>query len=173
MKIEMVTHGYKASEHFKEVLTTKIDRLNKYFEEDTKIKVACSAQRETQILELTIMVDGFVCRAETSGDNMYNNIDVVLPKLEKQIIKHHEKVISKAKKERTAILQEAEWRKQVKASKLVKTKKFALVAMSPEDAIAQLELVGHSFFVYKDRTTLKTSVVYERKDGDFGVIVVE
>lgn len=171
MNLDIHTHNYKLTDHFTEVLTTKTKKLDKFFVEDTSIKVVCRQIKDTHSLELTILLDNVVCRAEVSSDNMYNNIDIVLPKLEKQIIKHHEKVISKTKKERLKTLQEPLPTHQDNGQ-LVKTKNFTLVAMTSEDAIARMELIGHDFYVYKDKTTLQTCVAYERKDGDYGVIVV-
>jgi len=174
MKIDIASHNFKVTEHFKDILTKKIDRLDKFFAEETKIKVVCRQNKDINTLELTIFLDTIVCRAEVSSDNMYSNIDLALPKLEKQIVKHHERVVSKAKKDRINNVEQLTFTRGVNDDgKLVKSKQFGLVALSVEDAIAHLQLVGHSFYLYKDRTTLKTSVVYERKDGDYGVIVVD
>jgi len=172
MKIDISTHNYKVSDHFENILTKKLEKLDKFFTDQANIKVVCRQVKEVNTLELTIFLDSVVCRTEVHSDNMYNNIDSAIPKLEKQIIKHHDKVISKTKKERLKVV-DIPATHHDDYGKLVKTKNFELVAMGVEDAIARLELVGHSFYVYKDKTTLKPSVVYERKDGDYGVIVVE
>ena len=75
-----------------------MERLDKFFEDDTKVKILLKKANDVETLELTIVLDSSVMRAEVSGDNMYDNIDIALPKLEKQIIKHRTKLVTKSKK---------------------------------------------------------------------------
>jgi len=98
MKIEFLSKNYSPSDKLKTVIEHKLEKLDKFFEDDTKIKVMLKQSKEIYTLELTIVIDRGVLRAEVSSDNMYNNIDVALPKLEKQIIKHHKKIEAKFKK---------------------------------------------------------------------------
>ena len=100
MIIEFLSKNYTPVDKLKDLIDKKVQRLDKFFvDDDTKIKVCMKQVKEnTYTLELTIVLDNNVMRAEVTSDNMYNNIDIALPKLEKQIIKHHKKLMSRSKK---------------------------------------------------------------------------
>ena len=172
MKIEFVTRNYKASEKIKEIITKKLDRLDKFFASDIKIKVMLKQTGDSQTLELTILLDSIVLRAEVSSDNMFDNIDIALPKLEKQIVKHRSKLTEKSKKISIKELEQGYQPELLpeEPSKLVRTKVYALAPMKVEDAIEELELVGHSFYVFLNKFTTRVNVLYRRNDGDYGLI---
>ena len=170
MKIEFLTKNYNATDKLKDIIDKKVQRLDKFFvDEDTKIKI-CLKQVKDDVftLELTIVLDNTVMRAEVTSDNMYNNIDIALPKLEKQIIKHHKKLVDRSKKVRERF--DEETKETEKVSKVVRTKTYELSPMTVEDAIEELELVEHSFFVFLDKNTGNVNVLYKRNDGDYGLI---
>ena len=168
MKIDFLCRNYDASDKLKDVITKKVDRLDKFFEEDTKVKIVLKEANSVQTMELTIAVSGGVLRAEVSGKNMYDIIDLALPKLDKQIIKHHSKMKDKKFKLKDVVV-EAE--KPVEPEKkVVKSKAFELVPMTVEDAIEEMELVGHEFYVFLNRATGNVSVLYTRRDGNYGLI---
>jgi putative sigma-54 modulation protein len=173
MIIEFVSKNYDASEKLKDIITKKVDRLDNFFESDTSIKVMLKASKEIYTLELTIIVDGGVLRAEVSSDNMYANIDTALPKLEKQIIKHHKKLASKNLKFREKVLSEIETPASEKQSVVVRSKTYSLSPMTVEDAIEELELVGHSFFVFLNKANNNINILYRRNDDDYGLIETE
>lgn len=170
MIIEFLTKNYEASDKLKDIIVKKADKLDKFFEADTKVKVMLKQSKDVFILELTINLGSGVLRAEVSGDNMYNNIDLALPKLEKQIIKHHQRLISKSKKIREKLLVEAEPEKH---SAVVKSKRYKLIPMSEDEAIEELEIVGHSFYVFLNKNTRAVNILYRRNDGDYGLIETE
>lgn len=170
MRIEFSTRNYTPSDKLKDVVTKKIDRLDKFFEDDMKIKVMLKESNDVKTLELTMVQDGKVLRSEVSGDNMYNLIDDALPKLEKQIIKHRDKIAGKFKKFRMKELAEPIPAPVEKARSVVRRKEYALTPMTVEDAVEELELVGHSFYVFEDRATRRVCVLYRRNDGDYGLI---
>lgn len=169
MRIEFLTKNYNAGEKLKEIIERKIERLNKFFEDDTKVKVMLKEANNVYTLEITI-IDGTVMRAEVSSDNMYDNIDSALPKLEKQIVKHHTKLSSKSKKLRAkedfVFAAAAEEKKRT----VVKAKSYELSPMTVDDSIEELELVGHSFYVFLNKATNQVNVLYKRNDGDYGLI---
>ena len=168
MKIDFLCRNYDASDKLKDVITKKVDRLDKFFEEDTKVKIVLKEANSVQTMELTIGVSGGVLREEVSGKNMYDIIDLALPKLDKQIIKHHSKMKDKKFKLKDVVV-EAE--KPVEPEKkVVKSKAFELVPMTVEDAIEEMELVGHEFYVFLNRATGNVSVLYTRRDGNYGLI---
>ncbi|MBS6476410.1 MAG: ribosome-associated translation inhibitor RaiA [Firmicutes bacterium] len=168
MKIDFLCRNYEASDKLKDVITKKVDRLDKFFEDDTKVKIVLKEANNVQTMELTIAVSGGVLRAEVSGKNMYELIDQALPKLEKQIIKHHSKMKDKKFKVKDFV---GETEKTVEPEKqVVRSKAFELAPMTVEDAIEEMELVGHEFYVFLNRATGNVSVLYTRRDGNYGLI---
>ncbi len=177
MTIEYLCKNYEASDKLKSVIDKKVQKLDKFFDDDTRIKIALKkgntrSTDDLYTLELTIMLDGTVLRAEVTSDNMYNNIDLALPKLEKQIIRHHKKLESKSKKFRARDMsfQEIVEEQPEEEKMLVRSKCYTLVPMSIDDAIEELELIGHNFFVFLNKTTNSINVLYVRNDGNYGLI---
>ncbi|WP_251612383.1 ribosome hibernation-promoting factor, HPF/YfiA family [Pumilibacter muris] len=172
MRIEFLTKTYTPSEKLKDVITKKVQRLDKFFEDDTKVKILLKKANDVETLELTIVLDSAVMRAEVSSGNMYENIDIALPKLEKQIIKHRSKLIAKSKKVRSKELDAAyvPAAEKEETHGVVRSKSYELTPMTVDDAIEELELVGHSFYVFSNKSTKKVNVLYKRHDGDYGLI---
>lgn len=172
MKIEYLTKNYNAAEKLKDIIDKKLSRLDKFFDEDTGIKVLLKQANDVYTMELTISVGNGVFRSEVYGDNMYNNIDLALPKLEKQIIKHHKKIADKSKKFRSASLVDASMpaAEPEKGNGVVRSKAYKLTPTTVEDAIDELELIGHSFYVFQNMDNGNVNVLYRRNDGDYGLI---
>ena len=169
MRIEIVAKNYNVNEKLKDVLEKKISKLDKYFEDDTKCKVYLKQEGKSSKMEISLDYKGNFIRAQAYGDNFYNTIDDVLPRIEGQLRKHRTKLEKKLK---SGAFVEAPVYEDSKAKeiKIVKTKSFALTAMSVEDAQTQFELTGHSFFVFLDAETLKVKVLYLRDDGNIGLL---
>jgi putative sigma-54 modulation protein len=157
----------------KNITEQKLQRLDKYFtDEDAKVKV--SFKRQANALTTEVMLDyaGKFVRATSTSDNFYDNIDVVIPKIEGQIRKYrtrfdkHQKNVA-FKEDVTYLGAKAV---EDKSSKLVKTKNFKLSPMTTEEAIEEMELLGHNFYVYLDAKTDEIKVLYLRNDGDLGLI---
>ena len=168
MKIDFLCRNYEASDKLKDVITKKVDRLDKFFEDDTKVKIVLKEANNVQTMELTIAVSGGVLRAEVSGKNMYELIDLALPKLEKQIIKHHAKM--KDKKFKVKDFAGEPEKTPEPEKQVVRSKAFELTPMTVEDAIEEMELVGHEFYVFLNRATGNVSVLYTRRDDNYGLI---
>ena len=98
MKVKFVEKNYKIADRFKEVVTSKLEKLDKYFGSGASATVACVKQNKIEKLEITVTNKGLLFRSEVSGENMYNNIDLALPKLEKQIVRNREKKLDSKKK---------------------------------------------------------------------------
>lgn len=169
MRIEFLTKNYNASDKLKDIVTKKVERLDKFFEDDTKIKILLKKANDVETMELTILLDGSVMRAEVSSGNMYDNIDIALPKLEKQVIKHRSKLTAKSKKVRSVEVVAAPVEKE-ESHGVVRSKTYRLTPMTVEDAVEELELVGHSFYVFANKNTDSVNVLYKRNDGDYGLI---
>ena len=172
MKIEYLTKNYQAAEKLKDLISKKMGRLDKFFENDTAVKVMLKQANDVYTMELTIFVGKGVLRSEVSSDNMYDNIDLALGKLEKQIIKHHKKIADKSKKFREPVMIDSGLASSApeRETKLVRTKAYKLTPMTVEDAIEELELIGHSFYVFENAETERVAVLYRRNDGDYGLI---
>ena len=171
MRIEFLCKNYNASDKLKDLIEKKIDKLDKFFESDTKAKVVLKKTKDIETLEITIGIGNGIMRAEVSNGNMYENIDLAIPKLEKQIIRYHDKIKSKKSKVKEiidfAIPPEMEKEPE---KKVVRSKSYVLVPMTVEDAIEEMELIGHDFFVFLNKATGNINVLYARNDGDYGLI---
>lgn len=173
MKISFVEKKYKISNRFKDIITEKLAKLDKYFGDDATARVVCSQQNKLEKLEVTISNKGLLYRAEVSGLNNYENIDLALPKIEKQIVRNREKV---TKSKRTApknlgyefISEEPE----LKLPEIFKTKSFELEPILVEDAKDAIERLGHNFYIFLNAETGKVNVLYRRADEKFGLIEV-
>ena len=177
MTIEYLCKNYEAGDKLKSVIDKKVQKLDKFFSNDTRIKIALKkgntrSTDDLYTLELTILLDGTVLRAEVTSDNMYNNIDLALPKLEKQIIRHHKKLESKSKKFRGKdfSMPEEVVDDEPQEKAVVRSKCYTLIPMSIDDAIEELELVGHNFYVFLNKSTNSINVLYVRNDGNYGLI---
>jgi len=174
MKIEITGKNYSVSEHLKEVIDKKLSKLDKYFGDgDTLARVVFKKESSTMTTEVSLEYCGKFVRATASGDNFYDNIDKILPKLEGQIRKHRTRFDkhgkNKAFKE-DAVFDGASGIEREGDKKLVKKKKFRLVPMTEKEAIEEMELLGHSFYVYLDAKTQNVRILYVRSDGDLGII---
>ncbi|MCL2375015.1 MAG: ribosome-associated translation inhibitor RaiA [Firmicutes bacterium] len=173
MRIEFVSKNFVARDRLKNIVEEKAARLARYFSDDVILKVMLKATGDIHTMELTIIEGGVVMRSEYSSSNMYENIDVALPKLEKQIVKYRKKLSAKSKKFSIRELELSyvpEIHDAEKPHKVVKTKCFELRPMSIDDAIVELELLGHEWYVFLDKATKHTSVLYRRRDGEYGVL---
>lgn len=172
MRIEIIERNYQASQHLIDIVEKKISKLDKYFETDSAIcKVSFKKESTSLKLEVMLEYEGRLVRAQVVGDNFYENIDKVLPKLEGQIRKYRTRFDKQQKnnafKERT--LYES-FEETETTDKVVKVKQFKLEPMTVEQAIEEMELLGHSFFVFFDSESKEVKVLYLRSDGELGLI---
>ena len=158
----------------KEAAENKIGKLERYFSPDTEVIVALSAQKDRQKIEVTIPVKGNTIRAEESSTDMYVSIDLVEEIIERQIRRYRKKLIDKKQSALSfseAFLQEEPEHEET--IKIVKTKRFAMKPMDPEEACIQMELLGHNFFMFLNADTNEVNVVYKRKSNSYGLIEPE
>ena len=154
----------------------KISRLEKYLEnsEDAKATILAKIHGHLHVVEVTIPLKNFILRAEESQDDFYAAIDTVIDKLERQIRKNKTRIASKKRQETKDFaydyIQNIE---EDSEEKIVKRKKIEVKPMDEEEAILQMELLGHEFYMYKDVETGEPALVYKRKDGNYGIIETE
>lgn len=149
-----------------------MDKLSKYFGDDMDVTVACVKQNKIEKLEVTISNKGLLYRSEVSGENMYNNIDLALPKLERQIIRHRGKKRDAKKKTEKIAFEFIDEMPEVKLPDIYKKKSFDLEPIMIDDAKDAIERLGHTFFIFLNAETGKINVLYRRNDGKFGLIEV-
>lgn len=160
-------------ESVKNYIETKIGKLDKYFENPDEITanilVKESGIKET--IEVTIPIKKAILRAEDSNKDIYAAIDLVLEKLERQIRKNKTKIKHKTNKENIDVFIDFEiTEEEVNDNKIIKRKKVENKPMDEEEAILQMDLLGHDFFIFKNISTDNVAIVYRRKDGDYGII---
>ncbi len=168
-------HGKKVevTEPIKKYIEQKIGRLDKYFEDPKNITatVVVRIRGIEQIVEVTIPIQKIILRAEESHDDLYAAIDIVSDKLERQIRKNKTRMNKRSSKgENLGFDLSFEDLKEEKESSIVKRKQIEMKPMSEEEAILQMNLIGHEFFVFKNMETGDVDVLYRRKDGDYGII---
>ena len=174
MQIKMRGEKIKITPAIDSYVSEKVGKLDKYFEnpEEISANILVRIRGIEQIVEVTIPIKNAVIRAEERSKDLYEAIDLVVDKLERQIRKNNTKIQKKKNKVRLPefnIDYQIEEKEETKG-KIVKEKIIETKPMSREEAILQMELVDHDFYVFKDDKTLETSVVYRRKDGNYGVI---
>ena len=151
----------------------KLGRLEKYFKDDNiTANVLTRVRGNSQIVEVTIPTSKFVLRSEEENEDLYAAIDLVSDKLERQIRKNKTRLNRNVKENVKEfnfdyVIEDAE---EESKEKIVKRKNIEMKPMDEEEAILEMELLGHSFFVYKDMDTNNVCVLYKRKDGDYGLI---
>lgn len=165
MRIEIIGRKYDVSNKLDDIIRKKIDKqLGHYFTEDDTARVVCKEEHGKCKMELTINLGDSILRAEETSDNMYNNVDVVVPKVERQMRKYRTK-INKHLRETIETADPNEV-----APTLVRTKRYAIQSMSVDEAIEQLDMIDNSFYIFVNAATDEVNVMYRRKDGDVGVI---
>lgn len=172
MKIEIVERNYKAKDKLTGLITKKIEKFEKYLDGSASCKVVLSAARDRYKMEVSIASKGLFVRSEVETDNMYANIDLCLSKLERQIVKHAEKLQIKNRAINPIELMFFDEVPEFEKPKITRRKDYDLVPMSEEEAMEQIELVDHDFFVFLNEKTQKVCVLYKRNDsdGEFGLI---
>ena len=162
------------TEGLKSAVYEKIGKLERYFTPDTEIHVTMSEEKERQRIEVTIPMKGTIIRAEQVSNDMYVSIDLVEEIIERQLRKYKNKLIEQ--KQAAINFNQAfieDDYAEDDSIKIVKTKKFAIKPMDPEEACIQMELLGHNFFVYRNAETDEVNVVYKRKGNTYGLIEPE
>lgn len=175
MKFNVRGDKLVVTDAIKDYIETKIGKLDKYFKENSiTANILLKIRGNAQIIEVTIPTDNFILRSEEENEDMYAAIDLVLDKLERQIRKNKTKINKRNNSNKFKefnfdfeIMEEEE-----EDSKVVKRKHIEMKPMDEEEAILEMELLGHSFFLYKDMYSNDVCVVYKRKDGNYGVISV-
>ena len=177
--MDIIVRGSKLdiTEAMESYAKEKLGKLDKYLEnsEDAKATVLAKVHGHLHIVEVTIPLKNLILRAEESQEDFYAAVDTVIDKLERQIRKNKTRISSKKNKEVRDFAYDyiEEIDEEEESEKIVKRKKIEVKPMNEEEAILQMELLGHQFYLYKDAETNKPALVYKRKDGNYGIIEAE
>ena len=174
MKFIIIGKNIDVTPGLREAVESKLGKLGRYFTPNTEIHVTLSVQKGHQKIEVTIPVKGGLVRSEQESSDMYVSIDLVEEIIERQLKKYKNKIVDK-KQAAVAfsdlfINEEYDSNDEVD---IVKVKKFAMKPMDPEEACVQMELLGHSFYVFLNSETEQVNVVYKRKGNTYGLIEPE
>lgn len=172
MKFIITGKKIELTDGIKEKVYKKIGKLEKFFKEEPEAKVTVSAVKDRHTIEVTLFSKGVIYRAEDTDVDLYAAIDKIVDVIERQMRRHKTHLEKKLKKEAfdipyadasAAPIEEKEYN-------VVKVKKFAFKPMSVEEAILQMNMLGHEFFVFNNAENAEICVVYKRKDGNYGLI---
>ena len=162
------------TEGLRSAIEEKIGKLERYFTDTTEVHVTLSTEKNRQKIEITIPMKGSIIRAEEVSSDMYVSIDLVEEVIERQLRKYKNKLIDK--EQNAAHLSQS----FIEADdfedediQIIRSKKFAMKPMDPEEACVQMELIGHNFFVFRNSETDEVNVVYKRKGNTYGLIEPE
>lgn len=160
----------------KSCIEQKLGKLERYFTPETEIIVTLSVEKERQKIEVTIPVKGHIIRSEQSSNDMYVSIDLVEEVIERQLRKYKNKLIARNQEGgnfKQEFFESEDTSSEDDEIKIIRTKRFGIKPMFPEDACIQMELLGHDFYVFFNAETEEVNVVYKRKNGTFGLIEPE
>ena len=170
MRVTVIGKNIDVTPALKEIVERKISKLDRYFKPNVEARATLTVQKNSQIFEVTIPFNGVILRCEESTDDMYKSIDLVQAKLERQIRKQRTKLQRRSNESLRFSNFDEVALEEDDQGEIVKVKKFNIKPMSTEEAILQMELVEHNFFVFKDSDTDNVNVIYKRKDGNYGLL---
>ena len=172
MKCNIRGEKIEITESIKDYVNEKLKRLDRYFEkDDTPCTVKIHVKNEEQTIEITVPTSKFTLRAEQSNTDLYSAIDLVTDKLERQIAKNKAKLNKKYKQSPSFEMNlDFETDEEEDELPIVKRKRLSMKPMGEEEAILQMQLLGHDFFIFDNIDCECISVIYKRKDGKFGII---
>ena len=174
MKYIIVGKNIEVTPGLRSAVEDKIGKLERYFTEETEVHVTLSVEKERQKIEVTIPVKGSIIRSEQVSNDMYVSIDLVEEIIERQLKKYKNKLVDQ--KQASGFFKQEFIEKEYMEDeevKIIRSKKFDIKPMYPEDACIQMELLGHNFFVFCNAETEQINVVYKRKGNTYGLIEPE
>lgn len=174
MRFIITGKNIEVTDGLRTAVQEKIGKLDKYFNNEVEANVTLSVEKERQKIEVTIPVKGNIIRAEEVSNDMYVSIDLVEEIIERQLRKYRNKIVDSqhaaADFSKQYIEEEFEDETEIK---IVRSKRFGIKPMDPEEACLQMDLLGHNFYVFCNSETDEINVVYKRKNGSFGLIEPE
>ena len=174
MRFIITGRNIDVTEGLKSAVEEKLGKLDRFFAPETEVNVTLSVEKERQKIEVTIPVKGNIIRSEQVSSDMYVSIDLVEEVIERQLKKYKNKIVDKHQNA-AAFAQEfvdKDYNDEDEV-KIIRTKRFGIKPMDPEEACVQMELLGHNFYVFFNSETEEVNVVYKRKGNTYGLIEPE
>ena len=173
MKITTVGRQITVSQELKDMVAAKLGKLDKFFSGEASATVTYSRKHSKECLEVTIFASGTLFRAEEEADHFRDALDRIIDVIERQIRKNKTKLAKRIRE--NAFEDEAPVGTEIDEDdgEIIRIKKFSLKPMTPDEAVMQMNLIGHKFFVFKNLDGGATCVVYTRNDGGYGLIIPE
>ena len=173
MKMNFTARQMKVFDSVKETAEKKLAKFDRFFSDEAVMDITFSMPNDLEKVEITIRSQGFVFRAEEASDSFATSVDRSIDALERQIRKNKTRLQKKLRDDGLELLNIDEDGFEEESYENIKVKTFPFKPMSVEEAILQMNLVGHDFYVFKDAQSLETCVVYKRRAGGYGLIVPE
>lgn len=177
MRLDFYARNAEVTGEFRAHVEPRLEALHRHFEKVQGVKVVISAQRNWRTVEITVDADGLLLRAEERSDDELTSFDRALAAIERQLDRYRTRVRDRRRRSHEAA--EAPAPVAVEAEEpspevqIRRTKTVSPKPMSPEEAVLQMELLGHDFFLYRDAESEQVGLVYRRRDGGFGVLLAE
>lgn len=174
MQVKVTGRHVEVSPALRTYAEEKIGRLERYVDKIVDAHVILSIEKYRHIAEITLHANSITIRGEEESGDMYSSLDLVIDKIERQVRRYKERISKKPQRQERVDIKgkgpviPAE--EEAAEPRLIKTKRFAVKPMTPEEAIMHMDLVGHDFFVYRNSQTEEINVLYRRKDGNYGLI---
>ena len=175
MRFTITGRNIEVTEGLRSAVESKLGKLEKYFDKDVDINVTLSVEKDRQKIEVTIPVKGSIIRSEQTSSDMYVSIDLVEEVIERQLKKYKNKIIQSKQAASSVFTQDYldnDYEEEPEV-KIVRSKRFGIKPMDPEEACIQMELLGHNFYVFSNAETGEVNVVYKRKGNTYGLIEPE
>lgn len=173
MKYVITGRNIEITDGLKSAIYEKIGKLERYFTEDTQVHVTLSVEKERQKIEITIPVKGNIIRSEQTSNDMYVSIDLVEEIIERQLKKYKNRIVDKKQAGGNLEFSQEYIDKDYEDNdeiEIIRTKRFGIKPMYPEDACVQMDLLGHNFFVFLNAETDEVNVVYKQKGNTYGLL---
>lgn len=170
MRIRFNSRNIPLTDAFKDLANKKLKKLERYFTQETELTLLASQQGNHYVVEVTIPFNGSMIRGEESTGDLFSAVENVVEKLERQLQRHRSKLQHKWKHIDFSYEAEQEPTIDENEMEIVRTKSFSLKPIDAEEAVLQMELLDHAFFVFINGSTQQVNVVYKRKDGRYGLI---
>ena len=172
MKYTILGRNMEVTEGLREYIEKKFSKLDHYFSSGTEVNITLSKQRGEEKVEVTIPLKGTTIHAEESTSDMYQTIDILKDVVERQLRRNRKKIIDRKQNKQSfsdVLIEESE----EEEIRIVRSKRFEMKPMTPEEACFQMEMSGHTFYMFRNAEDEQIAVVYKRKDGDYGLIEQE
>lgn len=175
MKVIVRGRNIQVTDALKEYAEKRVSKLERFLDNFGDAQVLLTVENQSHRIEVTIPVNGMILRGEETTGDMYTSVDLVVEKLERQVEKHKGKLIRRRTQgeQKTATAAKLAGDKDDGEPTIVRTKRFQVKPMPVDEAILQMNLLGHSFFVFPNAETERINVLYKRKDGNYGLIEPE